>query len=309
MNLLPYKSKIIFIGIFFLILNTLSGSSFDAVTKFLSSSSLIWYHYYAIGNSFALTLLLIFLFFTSGIKKNIILENKKSYFLPVIRGVIFIPIPIIVYYALNFIPLNIFTTILMTTPFFVYIFSSLLQKEKITLLFWLIIFVGFFGTTLVIKPNFSETSLVFIFVFIVAIHNALTNVIVSKYANKASVHSYIFYFILPLTFISILISIINPVSFDLIEVLLICLGGTFMFLSIIFMTAAFHLAGKYSSIISPFFFCQIIWASIFGIFFFGESLDYLSIIGIILIVISGTLTIINTPKQKIHENIESKKLL
>ena len=40
--------------------------------------------------------------------------------------------------------------------------------------------------------------------------------------------------ILPLTFISILISIINPVSFDLIEVLLICLGGTFMFLSIIF---------------------------------------------------------------------------
>ena len=69
MNLLTNKSKIIFIGIFFIILNTLSGSSFDAVTKFLSSSSLIWYHYYAIGNSFALTLLLIFLFFTSGVKK------------------------------------------------------------------------------------------------------------------------------------------------------------------------------------------------------------------------------------------------
>ena len=309
MNLFPNKSKIIFIGIIFLILNTISGSSFDTVTKFLSSSSLIWYHYYAIGNSFALTLLLIYLFFTSGIKKNIILENNKSYFLPLIRGVIFIPIPIIVYYALNFIPLNIFTTILMTTPFFVYIFSSLLQKEKITLLFWLIIFVGFFGTTLVIKPNFSETSLVFIFVFIVVIHNSLTNVVVSKYANKASVHSYTFYFILPLTFISILISIINPVSFGLIEVSLICLGGTLMFLSIIFMTAAFHLAGNYSSFISPFFFCQIIWASTFGIFFFGESLDYLSIIGIILIVISGTLTIINTPKQKIHENIESKKLL
>ena len=130
MNLLPYKSKIIFIGIFFLILNTLSGSSFDAVTKFLSSSSLIWYHYYAIGNSFALTLLLIFLFFTSGIKKNIILENNKSYFLPVIRGVIFVPIPIIVYYALNFIPLNIFTTILMTTPFFCVYFFFIIAERK-----------------------------------------------------------------------------------------------------------------------------------------------------------------------------------
>jgi len=299
MNLTFNKSKIIFIGILFIILNTFSGSSFDTVTKFLSSSSLVWYHYYAIGNSFAVVLLLIFLFFTTGIKKNIILQNKESYFIPVIRGIIFIPIPIIVYYALNFIDLNIFTTILMTTPFFVYVFSSLLQKEKITLKFWIIIFVGFFGATLVIKPTFSETSVAMIFVFIVAIHNALTNVVVSKYSSKASLHSYTFYFILPLTLISILILIFNHIFFTLFELFLICLGGTFMFLSIVFMTAAFHLAGKYSSFISPFFFCQIIWASIYGNIFFNENLDILSVVGISLIIVSGTLTIINTPKIKI----------
>ena len=183
MNLSLNNSKIILIGIILIILNTFSGSSFDTITKFLSSASLMWYHYFALGNSFALLLLLIYLFFTSGIKKNIILKNKQSYFIPIIRGLIFIPIPITVYYALSYIPLNIFTTILMTTPFFVYVFSSLLLREKITLKFWLIIVVGFLGTILVIKPNVSEANLVVFLVFLVALHNAFTNVVVSKYAN------------------------------------------------------------------------------------------------------------------------------
>ena len=296
MNLTSKKSKIIFIGIFLIILNTFSGASFDTVTKFISSSSLSWYYYYAIGNSFALILFLIFLFFTTGIKKNIILVDKQSYFITLIRGFIFIPIPLIVYYSLNFIDLKIFTIILMTTPFFVFFFSSFLQKEKITLKFWIIILVGFIGTVLVIKPTFTETSLVLLYVFVVAIHNALTSVIVSKYSSKASLHSYNFYFILPLTCVSILIFSFNPITFTINELFLICLGGTFMFLSIIFMTAAFHLAGKYSSFISPFFFCQIIWASIYGSIFFYEYLDFLSVLGIILIIFSGTLTIINTPK-------------
>ena len=296
MNLILNKSKIILIGIFLIILNTFSGSSFDTIAKFLSSASLMWYHFFALGNSFALILLLIYLFFTSGVKKNIILKNKQSYALLITRGFVFIPIPIIVYYALSYIPLNIFTTILMTTPFFVYVFSSLFQREKITFKFWLIILVGFFGTVLVIKPNFLEANIIIFLVFIVAIHNALTNVVVSKYANSASAHGYSFYFILPLTFISALFFLIDPISLTLKEWLLVCGGGIFMFLSIFFMTLAFHLVGKHSSVISPFFFCQIIWATIYGNFFFNEKLDILSIIGIVLIITSGTLTIINTPK-------------
>ena len=296
MNLSLNKSKIILIGIILIVLNTFSGSSFDTITKFLSSASLMWYHYFALGNSFALLLLLIYLFFTSGIKKNIILKNKQSYFIPIIRGLIFIPIPITVYYALNYIPLNIFTTILMTTPFFVYVFSSLLLREKITLKFWLIIVVGFLGTILVIKPNVSEANVVVFLVFLVALHNAFTNVVVSKYANIASAHGYSFYFILPLTLISCFIFFIDPISLTWSQLLLVCGGGLCMFLSIFFMTLAFHLAGKHSSIIGPFFFCQIIWATIYGNFFFNEKLDILSIVGIILIISSGTLTIINTPK-------------
>ena len=60
--------------------------------------------------------------------------------------------------------------------------------------------------------------------------------------------------------------------------------------------AAYHIAGKYSSIMSPFFFTQIIWATLYGKIFFGENFDLVATIGIIIIVISGTIAIYNRNK-------------
>ena len=60
--------------------------------------------------------------------------------------------------------------------------------------------------------------------------------------------------------------------------------------------AAYHIAGKYSSIISPFFFTQIIWGSLYGVIFFSEKINTLSLAGIIVIVVSGTIAIYNKNK-------------
>ena len=60
--------------------------------------------------------------------------------------------------------------------------------------------------------------------------------------------------------------------------------------------AAYHIAGKYSSIISPFFFTQIIWGSLYGIIFFSETISSMSVIGVLVIVISGSIAIYNRNK-------------
>ena len=52
--------KILFIGIFFVCLNTFTGSSFDTITKFLSINNYKWYHYYSIGGTAAIIIFLIF---------------------------------------------------------------------------------------------------------------------------------------------------------------------------------------------------------------------------------------------------------
>ena len=293
------SNKIIFLGIFIVIIQAFFGASFDTTTKFLGSNNkLLWYHYYALGLSFPLTFFIIYLVAIQGIKKNILFENKKDYFLPLFRGFTFIPVPIIIYYSLKQIPLNIFTPIIMTIPFFILIWSSLLQKEIIALKYWLILIIGFTGTILIAKPTLFQTNPFIYLIFLVAAYNALTSVIVSKFANNATALGFSFYNLLPLTVFSIIFFIFDPIKLIGKELIIICLGGTFLFFANLFLNLVFHISGKFTRIISPFFFIQLIWASLLGNLFFNETLDYFSMIGMALIVVSGTLTIINTSKLK-----------
>ena len=61
-------------------------------------------------------------------------------------------------------------------------------------------------------------------------------------------------------------------------------------------TAAYHIAGKYSSIISPFIFLQILWGSLYGVIFFSEKIGVISILGIFIIIVSGSIAVYNRNK-------------
>ena len=87
----------------------------------------------------------------------------------------------------------------MTSPFFILIWSSLLQKEIIALKYWIILIVGFMGTILIAKPTLFQTNPYIYLIFLVAAYNALTSVIVSKFSNKATALGFSFYNLLPLT--------------------------------------------------------------------------------------------------------------
>ena len=77
------SNKIIFLGIFLVIIQTFFGASFDTATKFLgSNNNLLWYHYYALGLSLPMIFFIFFLIISKSVKKNLIFENKKDYFLP-----------------------------------------------------------------------------------------------------------------------------------------------------------------------------------------------------------------------------------
>mgnify|MGYP001180141356 FL=1 len=291
------SNKIIFLGIFLIIIQTFFGASFDTATKFLgSNNNLLWYHYYAIGLSLPMLLFIFFLFITKSVKKNLIFANKKDYFLPLFRGFTFIPVLIIIYYSLKQIPLNIFTPIIMTTPFFLLIWSSILQKEIISLKHWVFLIIGFAGTILIAKPTMFQTNIFIYLVFLVAAYNALTSVIVSKFSKNATALGYAFYNLLPLILFCIMLSIINPIKLLKEEYTVIFIGGFLLFFASLLFNFIFHISGKFTRFISPFFFLQLIWASILGYFFFNETLDILSLIGMLLIIVSGTLTIINSAK-------------
>ena len=288
--------RVIFLGIFLICLNGFTGSTFDTITKFLSINYYNWYHYYSIGLTISLITLLIFLKLTGGIKKHILLEKKQYYFLPLLRGLQFIIITLIIFYSLKYIPLNIFTTLLMTTPFFLLIFARLILNENLNFISWISIMIGFLGVIIVLKPNNANINIYIFLVLLVAILNALNFTVVSKYSFIATSYGFTFYGLLPATLFSYLFFFIDPMFPSTKEFLLFGSSGILVMISAWAFTAAYHIAGKYSSIISPFIFFQILWGTLYGLIFFSEKISILSIIGIFVIIASGSIAIYNRNK-------------
>lgn len=288
--------KILLTGIFLVCLNTFTGSTFDAITKYSGINNYMWYHYYSIGGSVAICCFIIFLLSQGGLKKHIVLEKKEYYFLPVFRGLYFISILIIIFYALKNIPINIFTMLLMTSPFFLLIFAKFILKEKLNFISWIAIIIGFCGVLIVLRPNSSNINIYIFLVLFVAISNALNFTLVSKYSHIASSYGFTFYQYIPLTLFSYIFFLYDPMLPSKKEFLLFASSGIIVMISMWAFNAAYHIAGKHSSIISSFFFTQIIWGSLYGIIFFHEKINALSLVGILVIVISGTIAIYNRNK-------------
>ena len=288
--------KILFAGIFFVCLNTFTGSTFDTITKYLSINNYKWYHYYSIGGTAAIIIFLIFLNFIGGVKKHLILEQPNYYYVPILRGVSFIPVLLVVFFSLQHIPINMFTMLLMTTPFFLLIFAKFILKEKLNFLSWIAIILGFCGVIIVLRPGISNLNIFIFLVILVAIYNAFNFTIVSKYSHIASSYGFTFYHYLPFTLFSYIFFIIDPLIPSTNELILFVSSGILVMISMWSWTIAYHIAGKYSSIISPFFFTQIIWGSLYGKIFFSEYFEPIAVIGIIIIVISGTIAIYNRNK-------------
>ncbi len=288
--------KLLLIGILLICLNGLTGSTFDTITKFLSINNYKWYHYYSVGLTISLLILLMFLKFQGGIKKHIVLEKKQYYFLPIIRGLQFAFITPIIFYSLKYIPINIFTMLLMTTPFFLIIFAKFILDEKLNFISWIAIIIGFIGVLIVLQPTNGSINIYVFLVLLVAITNALSFTLVNKYSYLATIYGFTFYGITPAIIFSYLFFFMDPMIPSGIELLLFASSGIIVTISAWAFTAAYHIAGKYSSIISPFIFLQIMWGSLYGIIFFSEKISTLSILGIFIIIVSGSIAIYNRNK-------------
>ena len=288
--------KVLFLGILLIFINTISGSTFDTITKFLSMNNYTWYHNYAISGSIALLTLTTYLLLKGELKKNIFLEKKEYYFFPLLRGLHFIIITIIIFYSLKNIPINIFTMLLATTPFFLIIFAKYILKEKLNFISWIAIVIGFIGVIFVLQPSNTSTNIYILLMFFVAITNALSFILVSKYSYLATSSGYTFYTYLPFTIFAFIFFLYDPIIPNIRELILFSAGGFFLVIAAWSFTAAFHIAGKYSSIISAFLFLQIIWASYYGVIFFEEKITFHTFIGFLIIIISGSIALYNRNK-------------
>tara|TARA_Y100000590_G_scaffold453833_1_gene599595 strand:- start:178 stop:1050 length:873 start_codon:yes stop_codon:yes gene_type:complete len=284
-SILIASLSIIFSSIFFVIN--------DAIINYLSVNEIEFYHFIFYGTPAYLSVP-IFLLIKGSLKKNI---KCKNYMAPIIRGMIFAPMPYITFISLKHISLPEFTTINMSAPLVGSIYAFIFLNEKLNKYIYISIFIGFLGVLFVIQPGFKSFNLYFLVTLFGVLLITTTTTIVNKYNTATTALGYFIYGGSFIHFISLVLFIINPIKIDFFVFFLITVASILINLAIFLATLAFKTAQKHYSSVFCLVYLQIVWSSLVGIFVFNEYLNFYALIGALLIIISGIISIPGQFKQ------------
>ena len=277
--------SLIFAGIFFVIN--------DAIINYLSFQNIKFYHFIFYGTP-AFILVPIYLFFTGKFKLSL---RSTNYYIPLIRGIILLPVPFLTFLALMNISLPEFTIINMSAPIFAAILSILFLKDKFNFFIFSSLIFGFIGVILVIQPGFETFNIYFLVALLGTFFVTISTIIVNKYNNVTSSVGYFIYGGILIHILSIFLFSFDPIKINFNIFLFITIASICINLAILLTVIAFKYSQKFYASIFCLVYLQILWSCLIGYYFFEEFLNNLAISGAILIILSGIIAIPGQLKQ------------
>jgi drug/metabolite transporter (DMT)-like permease len=191
------------------------------------------------------------------------------------------------YYTFTVMLLADATTIHRLSPFFVFFLSGIFLKEKLSFQRIPLFFLAFLGGLLVIKPGFRVEMFPAMIALIAAILISVSHINM-RYLRLTNHYLVITNALAYISGLGSLIILLLQKSFQTpnpAELLTLILIGFAALVAWIMMTRAYQLVQ--ASLISLYTYSQIIFASLFGLLFFKEIPDFLTIMGASLIILSG----------------------
>ena len=189
------------------------------------------------------------------------------------------------FYAFQNLQLAETYALLFTSPLIIAALSSPLLGEKVGISCWISIFCGFVGVLIVLQPNTSELSLGHVAALTASLLNSINNVVIRKLGTSEPPIILIIY---PLAANMIAMSMLLPVVYRPIELVDLALTAL---LSVLALVGAFLniLAYRWGTakIVAPMHYSQILWGILFGITLFGEYPSTSTMIGALVIILSG----------------------
>jgi len=232
-------------------------------------------------------------------KNKIVLIGKNKFALFFRGGFSFFSL-VFYYYALQKMNIASAVTLLQLSPFFIIILSALFLKEKISKFQIPITILAFSGALLIIKPGFGFNYLPAIFCVLAALFGSSGQALVRHL--RLTDHPFVVmnYLFIIMAFLSLSFQLLSD-NFVIPEISmildLIILGLIYFFGQLSLTLAYFHLP---ASLVSLYKYSQIIFAIILGFIFFYELPDIFSLLGAIIIVISGFLNYKSNSNQFIQ---------
>ena len=238
------------------------------------------------------------------IKSNFNIYKTNNFKFHLTRSIINVPMMILGFAALMYIPLEQIKAIGFLSPILVVILSVLILKEKIYIIRILALIIGFAGVLIILRPGIIEIN---IGAYMVLLSGLLwsTVIIITKFMSKEdspmTILTYQYTFVTIFTLPFALIYWTNPTLNSLYYAILAAIVGTVLHLCI---NNSYRLADL--SVIQPVWFTQLIFASVFGFSIFGEIPDGWTWAGGILVFTS--VLIITYRENYLKKDIAKKSI-
>ena len=212
------------------------------------------------------------------------------------------------YTALPHVALSVAAAVYYTLPLFITLFAALFIGERVGVQGWIAVFLGFCGVLLILKPQAEDFNVYALLPLISAVLYAFSMIITrTKCKNESPL---VLSFGLNVSFISVgaiatfLIWLWGPSNAE-IEIYHFLLGrwilmGTQEWLAMGLLATAIIIGSVFaaiayqagpSSIVSTFDFSYLAFAALWGLLFFAEIPDAITVAGMVLIVGAGMLTV------------------
>ena len=282
------------------ILLTVSGSFFAVLMESLIRSAQYDSNVYTIG--FLRFLFGLIIIFPYLIKKKFIPYKTKNFKFYFIRGLFNLPMMILGFGALIYVPFEQFKALHFLSPIIVVLLSFIIFREKVYMYRILALVIGFIGMLIIVRPGIVDFNIGTIMILISLTFWSLI-IIVSKFVSKDdSPITMVTYQYTLMTIFALPLAIYfwqMPSLQSLIFVFIGAISGTILHLSL-------ALSYKYAelSVTQPVWFSGLIFGSAFGFFVFNETPDVWTWIGGI-VVFSSVLLITYNERSKDFKNTKN----
>jgi drug/metabolite transporter (DMT)-like permease len=275
----------------------------DAVIKTISVSFPLW-QLYVLRSAIALPALLLFAR----------VREPETKFIPqsigwvTVRSLLLVSMWLAYYAALPHLQLSVAAAAFYTLPLFITLFSSVLAGEKVRAIGWLAICLGFAGVVVMLRPSAEGFNAYALLPIVAAILYALAMILTRTKCQKES--PFVLSAALNVTFIlvggtvsaGLLIANLDVaqisanafllggwVSIGLREILALAVLASAILIGSIFTAVAYQSAS--SSTVSTFDYSYLAFSVMWGLVFFTEIPDILTILGIAMIALAGMIAV------------------
>ncbi len=288
------------------------GFAFAGFAVFASHDALIK----VLGGTYSVMQIIFFatLFSFVPMAVTILTDRTTGNFLPhhpwlvLLRSALMVTAMSCAFYAFSVLPLAEVYSLLFSFPLIVTVLSIPILGEVVRAQRWAAVGVGLIGVLIVLRPGSTDITLGHLAALTAAFCSAFASVLVRKIGNEERSAVLILY---PMLLAIVVMSLLQPAVYQppsLLHLAMMALVGVFSVIAQHLIILAYRAAP--AGVVAPSQYSQIIWATLFGMIFFGERPDGWVAVGASIIIASGVFVVwresrsnttsVNTPVLRVR---------